>query len=96
MIDFEGWHTCHFCGTYVDVNGYEHGGKRHFLSDCRSDLVEHEIGDLCTWAFRRKPEFKRLGEETEDFPENRTCYAYQDRQQNWTDDHIHFYKDGPM
>lgn len=96
-IDDE-WHSCHFCGTQVNKEGYEVKGDRHFLSDCRPDLVEHKIGETCTWAFRRKSEFKRMRNETEDFPENRTCYAYQDRDNllNWTDEHKHFYIDGPM
>ncbi len=96
------WHTCHFCGIQVNKEGYEVNGERHFLSDCRPDLVEHEIGDTCTWAFRRKPEFKRMQNETEDFPENRTCYAYETRagfpgsKPTWTNEHKYFYPDGPM
>ncbi len=99
----DGWHTCHFCGTTVSKKGYEWDGNRHYLSDCRPDLVEHEIGDLCTWSFRRKPEYKRIRDETEDFPENHTCYAYQSAEYNgkisrlvWTDEHKHFLSDGPM
>src|ERR1044072_8246284 len=90
------FHTCHFCGTSVDANGLEYNGERHWLSDCRPDLVEHEIGEKCTWAFRRKPEFKRMKDETEDFPENHTCYAYQDTSQGaqskwtWGTEHKHF------
>jgi hypothetical protein len=42
-------HNCHFCGTVVK-GGYEANGKRHWLSDCRPDLTEHEPGELCTWA----------------------------------------------
>ncbi len=90
------WHPCHFCGTYV-FEGYEDEAKtkRHWLSDCRPDLVEHEIGELCTWAFRRKPEFqfKELGGP---YKEQDTCYAYQDLDTNWTNEHKHFYPDGPM
>lgn len=93
------FHTCHFCGEYVR-DGYSQGGDRHWLSDCRPDLIEHEIGETCTWAFRRKPEFKRMKDETEDFPENHTCYAYEDfgglHNRIWTNEHIHFYPDGPM
>lgn len=98
----EGWHTCHFCGADIDKDGYESSGrrgvrgKRHWLSDCRPDLVEHEIGELCTWAFRRDPKYKRLGNETEDFLENHTCYAYQDRDLSWRNEHKYFYPDGPM
>ena len=60
-------HPCHFCGEYV-IHGYESNGRRHYLSDCRPDLVEHEIGELCTW--------------THFVPDNTghgNCYAYQDR-----------------
>lgn len=93
----EGWHTCHFCGENVNKEGYTFKNERHFLSDCRPDLVEHEIGETCTWSFRRKPEFKRMKDETEDFPENGTCYAYQDPDsREWTNEHVHFYPDGPM
>lgn len=42
------WHGCHFCGTTVR-GGYEVDGTRHWLSDCRPDLTEHEPGELCTW-----------------------------------------------
>lgn len=93
------YHTCHFCGTLVN-NGHTPNGERHYLSDCRPDLVKHEIGEICTWAFRRKPEFIRMKNETEDFPENHTCYAYEDynskHKRIWTNEHIHFYPDGPM
>lgn len=92
------YHQCHFCGEYVN-NGHTAAGYRHWLSDCRPDLVEHEIGEICTWSFRRLPEFKRMGNETEDFPENRTCYAYAFGglyNRVWTNEHTHFYPDGPM
>lgn len=85
-------HQCHFCGDCVK-DGKDSKGNRHWLSDCRPDLVEHPIGDTCTWAYRRKPEL---------FPqemliEKLTCYAYQNHSTNeWTDKHEHFYKDGPM
>jgi hypothetical protein len=95
MHDENDYHTCHFCGEYVK-DGYEYNGARHYLSDCRPDLVKHEIGATCTWAFRRLPEFKRMKNETEDFPENHTCYGYQDGNSQWTNEHIHFYPDGPM
>lgn len=74
--------TCHFCGTYT-YDGYEiDGTTRHFLSDCRPDLVEHEPGELCTWP-NRITGYK--------------CYAYQNRETlEWTNEHIHFYKDGPL
>lgn len=95
MVFNEDYHHCFFCGEYVH-SGLEFNGTRHHLSDCRPDLVDHEIGEICTWAFRRNPEFKRMKDETEDFPENRTCYAYQNDNQQWTDEHVHFYPDGPM
>ena len=84
METIEGLHTCHFCGDYVK-DGYGTDGERHWLSDCRPDLVEHEIGPLCTWSYRK-------GE----IADNRSCYAYQDRAGVWTNQHIHFYKDGAM
>lgn len=81
------YHQCHFCGEYVK-DGKDPKGERHHLSDCRPDLVEHEIGDKCTWAFRRREP---------DFKEENTCYAYQDSGTlEWTQKHEHFYKDGPM
>jgi hypothetical protein len=90
VTEEEEYHHCHFCGTEVK-NGKESNGDRHFLSDCRPDLIEHEIGDTCTWAFRRKMEAYA----TE--PEALNCYAYQNHETNeWTDEHKHFYKDGPM
>jgi hypothetical protein len=60
--DDDGWHTCHFCGTYVK-DGLENDGTRHWLSDCRPDLVEHEPGPACTWPYRPGPN---------------NCYAYKD------------------
>lgn len=53
-------HRCHFCGTDLTHNSYEHGSsvdaplKRHWLSDCRPDLLPHEPGELCTsttWCY---------------------------------------------
>lgn len=41
--------TCHFCGAELNEDGYEHSGARHWVEDCRPDLVEHEPGPLCTW-----------------------------------------------
>lgn len=84
----DGWHLCHFCGTYVR-DGYEYTGDRHWLSDCRPDLVEHEPGETCTWWGLSQ----YRGEQPAD------CYAYQDLDSPgnpWTDDHKYFYKDGPM
>lgn len=83
-------HTCHFCGTYV-FRGHEYNtktrrwdGERHWLSDCRPDLVEHDPGDLCTWGFDgRRGKY--------------SCYAFQEWfSQKWTDEHKHFHNDGPM
>ena len=75
------YHNCHFCGDYVS-DGKDSKGNRHWLSDCRPDLVEHEIGELCTWHNVEG--------------QVRDCYAYQDDNFKWTDEHTHFYKDGPM
>lgn len=74
------WHQCHFCGTYVK-DGKESNGERHWLSDCRPDLVEHEIGEKCTWSYRRTIP----GTKKED-----TCYAYENGK------HEKFHSDGPM
>jgi hypothetical protein len=90
--DPEGWHTCHFCGQDVNKDGYEPQGNRHFLSDCRSDLVEHEIGSTCTWDIYRKS--NKIIEEF--WPEETCCYAYQDPDRQWTKEHKYFYTDGPM
>lgn len=93
MTDVEDYHTCHFCGDDVSKRGYGYDGTRHYLSDCRPDLVEHEIGEICTWAYRLT-EYNR--DTKEPYRKNETCYAYQDSDLKWTDDHIHFYPDGPM
>ena len=77
-------HTCHFCGEWLDDNSCEYNGDRHWLSDCRPDLVAHEIGETCTWSYAT------------DVPRERRCYGYQDEQRRWTKDHVHFYPDGPM
>lgn len=75
------YHQCHFCGEWVR-DGVGSDGRRHWLSDCRPDLVEHQPGDLCTWPGRTG---------------NQRCYAYQDGPNGpWTDQHSHFYPDGPM
>lgn len=92
-------HQCHFCGTFVkngleyDVDAFDEQGnrKRHWLSDCRPDLVEHEIGPLCTWP-AYEGEYAYLNEQ-----DNRPgCYAYTNGDGEITTDHIHFYPDGPM
>lgn len=75
-------HQCHFCGTFVR-NGVESGGARHWLSDCRPDLVAHEPGETCTWGYRLA--------ENPDLPKKDVCYAYNDE-----DEHVKFYPDGPM
>lgn len=78
-------HQCHFCGEWVLDGVSTHTGERHYLSDCRPDLVEHEIGPSCTWG-KSMPNAHGYN-----------CYAYQDRDtQEWTSSHSHFYKDGPM
>jgi hypothetical protein len=85
-------HRCHFCGSDLTHNSYSseknaETGKwelqRHWLSDCRPDLVEHTPGPLCTWP--------HLSENRE----AHSCYAYNDHG-TWTDKHEHFYTDGPM
>jgi len=96
-MDEEEYHNWHFCGDRVDKEGYTFEKERHFLSDCRPDLVEHEIGDTCTWDYRRKP----IGNEQNSnvippLPEEECCYAYQDIDLKWTTEHKHFYPDGPM
>lgn len=45
-------HHCHFCGEYLDADSKDSQGRRHWLSDCRPDLTEHEKGPLCTWAYK--------------------------------------------
>lgn len=76
-------HRCHFCGENLDHESYDPQGNRHWLSDCRPDLVKHEPGELCTWPHRSA--------------EDINCYALQDRNTHeWGPDHIHFYPDGPM
>lgn len=47
-------HQCHFCGTGLTHDSYEDSAKtrRHWLSDCRPDLLPHEPGPLCTWGHR--------------------------------------------
>jgi hypothetical protein len=108
MVKEDTTHQCHFCGTYVR-EGYEHdfdergNRKRHWLSDCRPDLVEHEIGELCTWTLMAysTPETPHTWDDEKVDKwniENKRpgCYAYQDRDGNYTTEHIHFHKDGPM
>jgi hypothetical protein len=100
----DGWHTCHFCGTEVK-DGYEdvEKTKRHWLSDCRPDLAEHEQGDFCTWGYRDRP--SNLPELVYNDPNTwfsypvnpNNCYAYQNFETlQWTNKHEHFHKDGPM
>ena len=80
----EEYHTCHFCGDYVDKEGNDAKGNRHWLSDCRPDLVTHEPGETCTWHNLT-------------VVDKRDCYAYYDNKEDeWTDKHTHFYEDGPM
>lgn len=107
------YHTCHFCGENVK-DGLTPKGERHWLSDCRPDLVEHEIGRTCTWAHLRN-KFEECNEcqpytpcDTHvKIPTPNDCYAFSTSDYNfnepgtvnglkWTDEHTHFYKDGPM
>lgn len=77
------WHHCHFCGADVK-DGKDLKGNRHWLSDCRPDLVEHVPGEACTWH-------------NIETVEDKNCYAYQDRDtRKWGTEHKHFYEDGPM
>jgi hypothetical protein len=100
-------HPCHFCGEPV-IDGHETirpgepEQRRHWLSDCRPDLVKHEVGPDCTWAYLLDPgwipSLRRAGKDhLADADEGRkSCYAYQDGVNGpWTDEHIHFYEDGP-
>lgn len=65
---------------------------RHWLSDCRPDLVEHEIGPACTWW--------EVGDLPSGHPDSKPdCYAYQNDDapgRPWTTEHKYFHKDGPM
>lgn len=82
-------HDCPACGTGLHHNSTDYSGKRHWLSDCRPDLVEHEVGPLCTWWGLAD---RTLGDKL--VPD---CFAYQDPQtREWTDRHVHFSPDGPM
>jgi hypothetical protein len=95
MTDYDGWHCCHFCGELVK-DGYDSNGNKHFLSDCRPDLVKHEIGPTCTWHIYTEEQTKLHGNKWEAKPQEQTCYGYQDHwNQKWTDKHEHFYTDGP-
>lgn len=91
-------HQCHLCGTYVkdgyeyDVDAFDEEGnrKRHWLSDCRPDLVEHEVGELCTW-----PIIPDMGDEWNKEHGRPSCYAYNSPVDGITYDHIYFMTDGP-
>lgn len=99
-------HICYFCGEYLDHNSYayENGEKvRHWLSDCRPDLVEHEEGPTCTWWNMTRPEFLQKlrdddkGHLADRYEGHPSCYAYQDfGTQEWSTEHKHFHRDGPM
>lgn len=111
-------HRCHFCGIDLTHDSYElvydkekqvHNKVRHWLSDCRPDLVYHEVGPLCTWPFRLdegwldrlcKDGKWEIYQYERDAP---TCYAYESSgtsenhyKREWTTEHIHFMQDGPM
>lgn len=88
-------HRCHYCGTELRHDSYEFAkggkGERHWLSDCRPDLVRHEPGGKCTWAYRRG------SEEFANENENTFCYAYRNPDTNEVGlEHKYFYGDGPM
>lgn len=109
MDDAHNGHICHFCGTYV-IDGLEHdvdcldadgNRKRHWLSDCRPDLVEHAIGETCTWPPMKVDEDVSWDQARVDqFNKDHGrpgCYAYQDRGTlEWGTEHKHFYPDGAM
>lgn len=38
-------HICHFCGERLRHNSTEYNGLRHFLSDCRPDLIDGSYDD---------------------------------------------------
>lgn len=85
--------ACYFCGTYTNAEGYESNGSRHWLSDCRPDLVQHEIGPLCTWPRYEEPEYQYLNDRLP----HPGCYAYQIfATGEWTTEHAHFHQDGPL
>lgn len=82
------YHNCHFCGELV-ANGYGTNNERHWLSDCRPDLVQHEPGPTCTWH--------GCGPYADGSTRKHDCYAFQDHDtQKWGDEHKHFYEDGAM
>jgi hypothetical protein len=85
------YHNCHFCGESVAGGFTVRAQQRHWLSDCRPDLVKHEPGLTCTWGYIR---------DLYEGPHqpHKLCYAYQadDLGRTWTNDHAHFYEDGPM
>lgn len=110
-------HKCHFCGSDLTHNSFSSerdpetgiwGLRRHWLSDCRADLVEHAIGSDCTWSFITEEFLEKLRHEGKDvllemYQKHPKCYAYEysggsenSYKSVWTDQHIHFHKDGPM
>ena len=95
-----GNHRCHFCGEDLDHESFVSGGRRHWLSDCRPDLVEHEPGSLCTWPLMGYGTTSWTDAQVDEFNEKHgrpSCYAYEDREtREWGTEHIHFYRDGPM
>lgn len=87
------YHNCHFCGEFVSGGFTVRAEEKHWLSDCRPDLVQHEPGPTCTWWY--------WVEMYEGPHQPQTiCYAYQDGSGPtpwpWTNEHTHFYEDGPM
>lgn len=49
-----GDHRCYFCGDAMDHEGWDAGGNEHTVAFCRPDLVEHEVGELCTWPWKNE------------------------------------------
>lgn len=112
-------HHCHFCGTDLSHDSFEYvydketkvtSKVRHWLSDCRPDLVYHEPGPICTWSFRTEEFMQKLLDDGktdlyEHYKDLPMCYAYEcpDRYEGdkyipseWTESHNYFLKDGPM
>jgi hypothetical protein len=43
-----GTHKCYFCGEELTHDNYDYSDNHHTVAFCRPDLVEHEVGELCT------------------------------------------------
>lgn len=70
---------------------------RHFLGDCRPDLVFHEEGPLCTWPLISLPNDPAMEAKLNAENHRPHCYAYMEMDTRvWTTSHSHFYINGPM